>query len=149
MRNNLILILVAVAALAAWAIVVFATEDGTALDANYGQKGTQSAYVLFADEETTTSFSVTLSPPGFGWVLHSVDIHHTNALSTGTVTVARDAVNGSEHDTILQTNDMEDDLNWFWAPGRPIYFRPSDALTVVWAPDTNTTGGLRIVYEAY
>ena len=132
------------------ALALYAANSGTVLTDDHVRTGAQLPRMHYARAETTTTLAVALDP-GYAYAVHTVRYHQLNPNSSGTITIQMDAAAGSQHDVILQTKDMSTSpttvMDWVWQPTRPVLLDADDKTSFTFRPDSNTTGGVTIVWE--
>ena len=127
--------------IALYAIGLWAAGDGTVLTDDASRTHYKETEFNFSRETTTDNFAVALDP-GRKYALYEINIHHTSATATGTLTIQRDSSAGAQHDTVYQTETFTaTETDWVWQPTNPIVFDKDDKCSATMRGLLPFTGG--------
>lgn len=88
-------------------------------------------------------------PSGQCYRVVSVTAHFSAApVSAGSLTVTLDAADGSDYDTLLQTESMIGLTDYVWLPNQDYMILGGDAVRVAYANPDNRTYGVRVTLKA-
>jgi hypothetical protein len=95
-------------------------------------------------QKGTTDIAYTFNP-GKAFQLEEFRLHLESAGGANNFTATLLSAEGSEHDIVLNTQDMTSATDEQYQPTRPLPFRAGDTIRFEWSNDSSIQWGLEIV----